>query len=278
MMIRSGIAMGALVMTLVPLMSHAAGLDAKAPASMAVKEGKSTAATAPVPSAVKSNPKVIHITAEPKAPVDYNVDGDDEVNDPLEGLNRGVYKFNEIVDDAVLQPVARGYRSVVPEYGRDRVGAALSNLNEPVTFLNTMLQGNVQGALSSFWRFVINTTLGVGGLFDTAAEVGLKPVKEDFGQTLGSWGAGEGAYVVLPVIGPSSVRDTVGMVVDGVANPFSYLATPAVVAIKATEAVDKRADLLDITDDIERTSLDPYSTVKSAYIQRRESLVEEKAE
>lgn len=264
-----------LLVAFAPLAATAEEAASK-PESAKQVETSAAKAKAPVPSA-----KTIEITAEEKDKDFSGAEagsGNGDVADPIEGLNRGIYKFNEGVDTVILAPVARGYKYVVPEYGRDRVGNALNNLQEPVTFLNNALQGNVEGTFSSFWRFVINSTFGIGGMFDVARDTGLQPVQEDFGQTLASWGVGNGAYIVLPILGPSSARDTVGLVVDTVTNPFSYLTTPAVVAIKGTDLVDSRARLLDITDEIQRTSFDPYSTVKSAYIQHRNTEIDKQAE
>jgi len=193
--------------------------------------------------------------------------------DPLEGFNRGVYKFNETVDNILLEPVARTYRAAIPKWGRERVGNALNNLSSPVVFANSVLQGDVDQSFATFWRFVINSTLGVGGLFDVAKEAGLKPRKEDFGQTIGKYGVGSGPYIVLPFIGPTTARDAVGKAVDSISNPFNYLTPAAVVTINTVDVVDEREGLLDTIDEIEETSFDPYSTIRSAYIQHRANLI-----
>ncbi len=207
-------------------------------------------------------------------------DGDDPdyldeiAPDPIESINRGFYDFNRSIDIVILEPIARSYRAVVPEWGRQRIGNALSNINEPVNFLNTILQGNVDDAFVVFWRFVINSTIGIGGINDVATDAGLPRVQEDFGQTLAVYGVGNGPYIVLPFLGPSTIRDTVGFVANTASNPFNYLGG-ASIAITATDVVHTRETLLDITDEIERTSFDPYSTVRSAYIQRREKAIKE---
>ncbi len=196
-----------------------------------------------------------------------------KIEDPFEGANRNVFGFNEGVDEMFLEPVSRGYVAVVPEWGRNRVGNFLSNLDEPVTFVSSVLQGDVDNAFTSFWRFVINSTIGIGGLFDQAQYAGLEKREEDFGQTLAVGGADSGSYVVLPLLGPSSVRDTVGLVVDSFINPFNYVSGGLIAARAITDAVNSRSNALELTDEIERTSFDPYATFKSAYTQQRADAV-----
>lgn len=203
-------------------------------------------------------------------------DGTDEavLHDPFEPVNRGIFAFNEVVDGAVLQPVARAYRFLVPEYGRQRVSNVLSNLSMPVVFLNSVLQGDPGNAFSSLFSFVLNSTFGVAGVFDFAgANTDLRVNKEDFGQTMGVWGFGHGAYIVLPIIGPSSGRDTVGMVVDWFTDPFNYADDEIVITRTVLRAIDARAGTLDLTDEVYRTSLDPYATLRSGYLQRRDAMV-----
>lgn len=193
--------------------------------------------------------------------------------DPLEPVNRGMFAFNEAIDNAILEPIARGYKKVVPEWGRERIGNFLGNLSEPVTFANSLLQGDIDNALTSFWRFFVNTTIGVGGLSDQAEAVGLPSRKEDFGQTVGSYGAEGGPYIVLPLLGSTNIRDTVGLAVDSVINPFNYVAGAAVAGRAVTEGVHDRSEVLELTDEIDRTAFDPYSTYRSAYTQRRNSQI-----
>lgn len=196
------------------------------------------------------------------------------LSDPFEPVNRGIFAFNEVVDNAVLQPVARAYRFLVPEYGRQRVTNVLSNLTMPVVFLNSVLQGDPGNAFSSLFSFVLNSTLGIGGIFDFAgANTDLKVNKEDFGQTLGVWGFGSGAYIMLPIIGPSSARDTVGMVADWFSDPFNYADNEIVITRTVLRTIDARAGTLDLTDEVYRTSLDPYATFRSGYLQKREAMV-----
>lgn len=199
----------------------------------------------------------------------------DEVNDPLETLNRGIFKFNEIIDFVLLKPVAKTYVFVVPEFGRDRVSNVLSNLGEPVNMINGFAQGNPERGFTSMWRFILNSTFGIFGLFDFAgANTDLQHVQEDFGQTMGTWGVGSGAYLVLPIIGPSSTRDAPGLVVDAVTNPFNYVDSDEFVYGRlVANAVDSRARNLELIEEIYRNSVDPYATIRSAYLQRRAALV-----
>lgn len=216
---------------------------------------------------------MLSLSAVACAPAPEGEDGA-VLSDPFEPVNRGVFAFNEVVDNAVLQPVARAYRFLVPEYGRQRVTNVLSNLTMPVVFLNSVLQGDPGNAFSSLFSFVLNSTLGIGGIFDFAgANTDLKVNREDFGQTLGVWGVGPGAYIMLPIIGPSSARDTVGMVADWFSDPFNYADNEIVITRTVLRTIDARAGTLDLTDEVYRTSLDPYATFRSGYLQKREAMV-----
>jgi phospholipid-binding lipoprotein MlaA len=202
---------------------------------------------------------------------------DQVVDDPAEGMNRAVFKFNEVVDNIILKPVATGYRAVVPKPGRKMVHNFLTNMESPVVLVSSLAQGDVHHAFVTFWRFVLNTTFGVGGLFDFASENTKDLVyrDEDLGQALGKWGAGPGPYLVLPIIGPSSGRDAVGLVLDVFADPFTYALEDDEIYIRyGLTTVDARERRLDIIDDIYRTSIDPYATIRSAYLQRRQADVE----
>lgn len=200
------------------------------------------------------------------------------VDDPLEDFNRAVYEANTALDKAVLRPVALGYRAVVPEEGRDAVHNFLGNLREPLNFVNQLLQGDLEGAGDVAARFAINTTLGVGGLFDPATGEGFQSHEADFGQTLGRWGVDSGPYLVLPLLGPSNVRDTVGYGVDLVSDPVSIgLRKTNNDALNWARAgvtvLDQRTRILDELDDVRAKSLDEYATVRSIYTQRREAQV-----
>jgi phospholipid-binding lipoprotein MlaA len=201
-----------------------------------------------------------------------------EISDPLEGVNRGVFKFNDAVDTAVLEPVARGYRAGVPQPARTGIRNFLQNLKSPLTIGNNLLQGDLNGAGDATTRMFANSLFGFAGVVDVAGKEGVRYQEEDFGQTLGKWGLGHGAYLVLPLFGPSSVRDTTGMLVDGYADPIRIWLTNTdnegwYYARAGIAAVDKREELLDVLADLKKNSIDYYAAVRSTYAQRREALL-----
>ncbi len=194
--------------------------------------------------------------------------------DPLEPINRGIYTFNDGVDHLLIKPAAEFYRFAVPQFMRAGVNNFFSNINDVIVALNSLLQGKVTQAGSDVARLIVNTTVGVLGLFDAATEIGLEKHNEDFGQTLGYWGIGDGPYLVLPLIGPSSARDAVGWVGDFYAWPITYLEPDRdrkfLIAVRFVTA---RADLLEASRILETAALDPYEFVRDAYLQRRRNLV-----
>jgi phospholipid-binding lipoprotein MlaA len=196
-------------------------------------------------------------------------------NDPLEGFNRGVYKFNDVADKAVIKPVAGAYKAVLPSPVRSGVNNFFSNLNTFVSAINDLLQFKFDKAAEGAGRFVINSTFGIAGLIDVASMDGIEKRNEDFGQTLGHWGVGSGAYIVLPFLGPSSVRDTTGLVVDTLAfDPISYVDDPATRNVARTvKLIDKRAQYLPASDLLDEAALDPYAFMRDAYFQRRNSQI-----
>lgn len=194
--------------------------------------------------------------------------------DPLEGYNRAMYKFNDAVDTAVIKPVAKGYDAVVPDPISQGVSNFFSNLNDITVIINDLLQGKFYQAYKDTHRFVVNTTVGVGGIFDVASLSGLNKNNEDFGQTLGVWGADPGAYVVLPFFGPRNVRDTFGLIGDMFTDPVMYVeGDDARLALVGTRVVDTRAELLKAEKVLDEAALDEYSYVRDAYMQRRQNLV-----
>jgi phospholipid-binding lipoprotein MlaA len=201
-------------------------------------------------------------------------------NDPIEPFNRGAFRVHQAIDHNVLAPVARGYRAVVPAPVRTGVRNVLANLRSPVVLANDVLQGEPRRAGDTLGRFVVNSTLGVGGIFDVAGNrLGVRGHTEDFGQTFAKWGVGEGPYLFIPVLGPSNPRDLTGFGLGIAADPLTWVGGgTAVDALYGTRAgatvVDTREDLLDTTEDVERTSLDPYATYRSAYRQRRRAEIE----
>lgn len=196
--------------------------------------------------------------------------------DPYEPFNRQVFAFNEVADMFVLKPVAEAYRFVVPEVGRTAISNALRNFYEPVTMVNAFLQLDPERGFTAMWRFLINTTLGFGGLYDFAGEnTELKYRKEDFGQTLAVWaGEDDSAYLVIPFFGPSTTRDAFGRVVDIGLNPWNYgLETHESITIAVTKGVSDREAVIDPMEDVYENSFDPYTTIRSAYIQHRKAMI-----
>jgi phospholipid-binding lipoprotein MlaA len=209
-------------------------------------------------------------TAEPPA-------DEEEIYDPWEPFNERIFTFNYNVDRYVLKPVARGYRAVVPERVQIMIANGFDNLGVVPRLVNSLLQGKVEGALREVSRFLVNSTLGIGGLFDVGKHAGLEPSKEDFGQTLGVWGAGPGPYLVLPLMPPMTVRDGIGRAVDGALDPLAYL-LPFVwerLAMKVGETVNDRALNYDLFQGVEETTLDLYSSVRHFYLKRREQQIKE---
>jgi len=199
-------------------------------------------------------------------------------NDPLEPMNRQIFAFDMFVDKWFFKPLAQTYRAVVPEVGRDAVRSFLNNLHEPVIFANNVVQTEFQRAGWTAERFAINSTVGVGGIVDWATKWGVEQQSGDFGQTLYHYGVGEFFYIVLPLLGPSNPRDIVGMVDDGYAYPYSYLAYEygadvATYARWGAEGLDARTQNLDNFDEIQRTSIDLYAAVRSLFRQHRASEV-----
>ncbi len=196
-------------------------------------------------------------------------------SDPIEPVNRTIFVFNEYADMMVLKPAAQAYDYVIPDAGKRGVSNVLSNLEMPVIMANSILQGDPENAFSSFWSFVINSTLGIGGIFDFAgSNTDLNVRDEDFGQTLAVWGVGEGPYLVLPIFGPSNVRDTTGLVADYFMDPYNYLdSDKATIGRAAVAGLNARYKALGLIDEIYDTSLDPYATFRSAYWQRRRAQI-----
>lgn len=194
--------------------------------------------------------------------------------DPLESINRPVFAFNEVLDEAVLAPAARGYKAITPPQVRTGVDNVFNNFRDIWTAINQLLQGKGEAAASSWMRFATNTTMGLGGLIDVATPLGLARGQEDLGQTLGHYGLASGAYLVLPLFGPSSLRDVSDL-------PFGTGFSPAFLArhdsvrlgVQGLRIVDLRAQLLGSKQTLDDVALDKYSFVREAYLQRRLNLV-----
>jgi len=201
--------------------------------------------------------------------------------DPWEGLNRATFEFNDGFDKVLMRPVAEGYRFVLPTPARTAVTNFFSNLQDPWVALNQLMQGKVRLAIDDFGRFVWNSTFGLLGLIDVASDMGLPKHNEDFGQTMAVWGVDFGPYFVIPVLGPSSVRDAGGTAVGAFAYlpwqipkwaDFDHRVTWQW-SLTGLDLVQTRADLLDATDLLEEAALDRYAFLRNAYFQRRRNLV-----
>ena len=202
----------------------------------------------------------------------------EKTNDPWENINRGTHSFNLTFDKYLLSPLAKGYRYIIPEEIRLGIRNFLSNLKEPWTSINSALQGNISNTGNSVARFIINSTIGIIGFFDIATEIGFEKQKEDFGQTLAVHGLDTGPYLVLPFLGPSTVRDAMGKVVD-------FLGDPVTVALERNdknewiwigtmvEGIDFREQNFEKFDNLKATSVDFYATLRSLYLERRNQMI-----
>lgn len=203
-------------------------------------------------------------------------DGDDQgaVHDPWEGMNRGIFSFNETLDRWILEPVATGWDFVMPDPVERAITRFFHNASFPVRFANDLLQWKPLAAAHDVGRFALNTTAGIGGLFDPASDVGLLDSDEDFGQTLGVWGVPPGPYLVLPLLGPSNPRDTGGLVVDSATLVYPYF-LPFYVNIASTAVgiVNRRSRLLETIREERAAAFDFYVAVRNAYVQRRENQI-----
>lgn len=272
--------------------ADAAGLVVTEQAAAVVPQAVETAAAAPEASAEAAEPAAPLALDAGATVVDASAGGDtagteqstggagaaglSNDKDPFETFNRKIYAFNDVVDSAVLRPVAEGYRRAVPGLARNGVDNFFGNLADIWSVVNKLLQGKVVQSAQMTLRVATNTVFGLGGLLDPATEFGLERQPEDFGQTLGVWGVPAGPYLVLPLLGPSTVRDTASLPLDRVvASPSRYLGsgTHAKVGITAVQLVAVRAGLLSASRLLGDVALDPYSFLRDAYLARRRSLV-----
>lgn len=210
--------------------------------------------------------------ADPEAVADFK-----QTNDPAEPFNRTMYSVHQTIDSAVLRPVAVAYRDNVPQPVRLGITNVLGNLRTPVILVNDMLQGEPRRAGDTLGRFVINSTVGLGGIFDVAGDhFGVRGHDEDWGQTMARWGVGEGPYLFVPVIGPSNPRDLAGFGLGLVTDPFFWIGQGLTVNVltgsrAGMTVTDTRTGLIEPLDEVQRSSLDPYATLRSAYRQRRQA-------
>jgi phospholipid-binding lipoprotein MlaA len=212
---------------------------------------------------------------DPDAVAEFN-----EINDPLEPMNRKIFAFNEVLDDYVLAPAAKTYRFLTPRFLRQCIADALDNLKSPLIFGNDLLQGNVSRAGVTLARFAVNSSLGLGGLIDIAKPMGLPKHASDLGETLAVWGVGEGFYLVLPLFGPYNPRDAFGLGAETFLDPLTYYLDDNKLRWASTtrfllSGVSTREAYLDTIDDIKRTSLDYYSAMRSLKRQSRDAQIRE---
>lgn len=202
---------------------------------------------------------------------------EDEVYDPFEGVNRAIFSFNNAADKIVLEPVAKGYKKL-PSPIQSGVGNFINNLKLPLAAVNQLFQGQGRNAIESTGRFLVNSTIGIFGLIDVADNIGLDQKEEDFGQTLATWGVGDGFYIVLPLFGPSNLRDTTGMLMTMMTDPINAYATSqgeawAIPMRTAANAIDQRSQIIDEVNALRDNSVDYYAAVRSSYYQNRKAAI-----
>jgi len=209
---------------------------------------------------------------------DFNTSNyEDEIFDPLEPVNRAIFTFNNFADKIILEPAAKGYKKL-PSPIQSGIGNFLNNLKLPLVVVNQLLQGQGKNAAESSGRFIVNSTAGLFGLIDVAEKIGLEQKQEDFGQTLATWGVGDGFYIVLPIFGPSNVRDTAGMILTYTTDPINAYAVREGEAWllplrTATNAIDQRSKIIDEVNALRNNSIDYYAAVRSSYYQNRKAAV-----
>lgn len=198
--------------------------------------------------------------------------GSDE-GDPLEGTNRNIYQFNDALDKNIIKPVADTYIEITPQQVRNSVSNFFDNIGYINVILNDVLQGKIGQGINDSGRFLINSTAGILGLFDPATSLGLTKHDEDFGQTLGVWGSGPGPYLVLPLLGPNTVRDSPGLLVSTVTNLLFYLNSAVTIPLGILSAIDTRARASSALKFVDEAALDPYIFIREAYHQQRTALI-----
>ena len=202
---------------------------------------------------------------------------EDEIYDPLEGINRTIFGFNNVADRVILEPVAKGYKKL-PSPIQSGIGNFLNNLKLPLAAVNQLLQGQGKNAAESSGRFLVNSTIGIFGFIDVADNIGLEQKEEDFGQTLSTWGIGDGFYIVLPLFGPSNLRDSTGMLMTMTTDPINAYAVNQgeawVIPLKtAANAIDQRSQIIDEVNALRDNSVDYYAAVRSSYYQNRKAAI-----
>jgi len=192
--------------------------------------------------------------------------------DPFEDFNRTMFSFNDMLDRALIKPLGEGYNFVVPTPVNRGVTNFFNNIDDVTSAVNNLLQFKMGRALNDVGRVAVNSTIGIGGLFDVASNLDMPRYNEDFGQTLGTWGVASGPYIVLPLLGPTSGRDGVGMVADWYTDPITYIDDDGWrYGLRALDLIDTRADLINTSRVLDQAALDPYSFVRDAYLQKRQN-------
>lgn len=207
---------------------------------------------------------------------------EDTIYDPLESINRVIFNFNNVADKIILEPTAKGYKKL-PSPIQKGIGNFLNNLKLPLVVVNQILQGQFKNASDSTGRFLVNSTVGIFGLADVAEKIGLEQTQEDFGQTLAKWGIGDGFYIVLPIFGPSNLRDTSGMMLTYVTDPVNAYAVHEneswfLPVRTVTNAIDQRSKIIDEVNALRNNSLDYYAAVRSSYYQNRKAAINNTAD
>ena len=245
-------------------------------------QGREPGGPAGLPSAAAPDREVAEET--PRAPKEPAASPEaesaaSEDYDPWEPFNERMFTFNRELDHYVLKPVATGWDTVVPNPVQRGLGRMFDNAGMPRRFVNNLLQGKVEGAGRELGRLLLNSTIGLAGFFDVAREIGLEPSDKDTGQTLGVWGVGPGPYLVLPFMPPMTVRDGIGSGIDVLLNPVTYFAPfAALLGIKGADTMNSRSLNLEVFEHVEEGTIDMYSAVRNAYLQRRENAVRENRE
>jgi phospholipid-binding lipoprotein MlaA len=275
--LKIALALATSTLVFAPVLAWAEGeAPAAATTAAAAPEAAPAPAAAPAsaPAASANDDRIIKPETASNVVTTQDVQANDD-NDPFEGGNRVMFDVNQALDNVLLRPVAVVYKHVVPDFAQDGVRNFMNNLNSPVIFANDVLQGESDRAGVTLLRFGINSTIGIGGLFDVAKEMDIPYHDEDFGQTLGTWGVGEGPYLYFLVMGPSNARDITGFVVDRGLDPLTYVnwgnddLEYVPVARTVLNVIDIRARNIETLDEIERSSVDYYASIRSLYRQSR---------
>jgi len=245
--------------------------------------GKIASATQIVDTAVSKSNNQFNFDDNYQGEEAVNYKDDNKVYDPFESFNRKIFIFNDVLDRIIILPVSKGYRKIIPKPIRTSINNFLNNLSTPFSVINSAIQGDGQNAMASFSSFLINSTVGVVGIFDIAKSKNILYEKEDFGQSLGKYGATPGPYLIIPIIGPSNVRDFSGIAITQFIDPLSMnglelgdndlLNSEQSISIAIINGINTREGLIDIIDDVRKNSFDQYVTIRSAYSQRRNALI-----